>query len=111
MEEAAAPTTLQMISSACVGIGALIAVIYWIVLIVIAFKSSAGHGILVLLLGSLGALIFACMQWPRAGGKFIAHAIGLVIMIVGFVIGVISVIPEEGLDLENLDNSELIQPR
>ena len=87
--DAAEPTLLMKLAPACLGVGALLALIYWLVLVVIGFKASAGKGVLVLLLGTLGALIFACMDWQRAGGKFIAHLFGLGLIIAGFVMGVV----------------------
>lgn len=118
METTATPdfSPLMIIGTALLGIGFLMMISFWIVLVVKGFKTSGGQGVLVLLLGSLGGLIFACMNWARAGKAFILHIVGFVLLIGGFALGGIGAAKQasdelgEGVSLEQIDTIEIADP-
>lgn len=52
---------------ALLGIAGLVALVLFIIVLVKAFRTSVGWGIVVLLLGSIGCVIFGIKNWATAG--------------------------------------------
>lgn len=68
-------------------IGYIIMLVFGIILLVKAFQKSVGWGLIYLLTGGIGALVFVIKFWPETKSAFLKQIVGLVIAIVGAVIG------------------------
>jgi glutaredoxin-like YruB-family protein len=74
--------SLPWYNLAAIGIGALIATIGGILLLIAAFRQSIVWG-LVVLLAPLGNLVFTCLHWAESKSAFFASLIGTVILFAG----------------------------
>ena len=86
---------IPIIPLALMGLGGLLAILFGIVLLVKAFKTGVGWGFLVILLPILGLLIFIGANWSAAGKSFLAWLAGPILFIVGCVLGMQKVDPEQ----------------
>ncbi len=72
-----------LVSLIALGVGALIATVGTILLLIAAFRRSIIWGLVVLLLGGLGALIYTCLHWTEARAGFLVSFVGTVICLGG----------------------------
>lgn len=61
------------------GAGGLLVLIGWIWLVVMGFKTELVWGLIALLLGPLGALVFGIVKWPMTQTPLILMVVGLIL--------------------------------
>jgi hypothetical protein len=77
---------MGMLGVILLGIGGIVALVGWVMLIIQAFRKSALWGIGSILISPV-ALVFAIMNWQTAKRPFLIEIAGVVLIILGSVLG------------------------
>ncbi len=86
---------MEILGLILMGIGAIISIVYSIILIIESFKTSVIWG-LVYLFVPFGALIFIIVHWDKAGSPFLKSLLSIPFFVIGIMIAGTSLMDPAG---------------